>query len=652
MRVLLVHMPWGALERPALGLSLLEAGLLERGFDCRTLYLNMRLAERIGSATYNWITHDLPHVAFAGEWLFTEALHGADAERDRGYLRRVLRDTWQLDDAMLARLRAARLQVEPFLAEALAAVDWGAVDVVGFTSTFEQNLASLALARRIKLKYPRVMTAFGGANWEGPMGQAYHRAFPFVDLAFSGEADVSFPRVLQELKQHPRAGTSRTDALRRIDGVVFRDHHGGSVATGPAEPVESMDTLPIPSYEPYFQARAGSPAAQEVAPVLLFEASRGCWWGAKSHCTFCGLNGHSMGYRSKSPGRLLKELSQLFEQWPCPSVEAVDNILDMGYFDTVLPALERLAPPGPVFFEVKANLKRHHVAQLARSKVMRIQPGIESLSDGILALMRKGTTALRNVQLLKWCREYGVAADWNLLYGFPGETDEDYDAMHALLPLIGHLQAPGACGSIRLDRFSPYFSAPASFGLSKVRALPVYQYLYPHGLLDVNQVAYYFEFDYGPDVQPAHRARDVVALANAWRDAGDNGTLQAMPHVDGGLVMRDTRACARAATQRFDARERCVLERIDEIASVAQVRRALQARFAEDRFEDASVEVFLDHLVEIGLALKRGDGEVPRYLGLALMSLPLRPALEAASRRQGGIAAIPVSTTTPAAVAA
>ena len=45
----------------------------------------------------------------------------------------------------------------------------------------------------------------------------------------------------------------------------------------------------------------------------------------------------------------------------------------------------------------------------------RIQPGIESLSDHVLKLMRKGTTALQNIQLLKWCREYGVQPEWNLL---------------------------------------------------------------------------------------------------------------------------------------------------------------------------------------------------------------------------------------------
>ena len=40
----------------------------------------------------------------------------------------------------------------------------------------------------------------------------------------------------------------------------------------------------------------------------FFETSRGCWWGERMHCTFCGLNGATMSYRSKSPRRAVDEL--------------------------------------------------------------------------------------------------------------------------------------------------------------------------------------------------------------------------------------------------------------------------------------------------------------------------------------------------------
>ena len=89
MRVVLVNMPWGALERPALGISLLKAGLVAQGVACEVRYLNMLFADLIGAERCRRITHDLPHIAFIGEWLFTEALYGPDAARDGGVDRRL-----------------------------------------------------------------------------------------------------------------------------------------------------------------------------------------------------------------------------------------------------------------------------------------------------------------------------------------------------------------------------------------------------------------------------------------------------------------------------------------------------------------------------------------------------------------------------------
>ena len=625
MKVILVHMPWGALERPALGLSLLQAHLQQLAVACEVCYLNMAFADRIGADDCQWITHDLPHIAFAGDWLFTEALYGRDAERDAGFINDILRRDWRLTEAQIVRLLRVRSQIEPFIEAALRSTDWGSADLVGFTSTFEQNIASLAFAQRLKRHYPDLAIAFGGANWEAGMGEELHRAFDFVDYSCSGEADTSFPMLVEAL-QAPAA--DRGQQLRLIPGLVFREA-GTSVATGPGAPVELMDTLPFPVFDDYFRSREVSVSAREVAPVLLFEGSRGCWWGAKSHCTFCGLNGHSMHYRSKSGPRVLDELRYLIDRWPCPSIEAVDNILDMGYFKTVLPVLEKTDLPGPLFFEIKANLKRHHVAALKRASILRIQPGIESMSDHVLGLMRKGTTALRNVQLLKWCREYGVSVDWNLLYGFPGETDQDYRDIMDLLPKIRHLQLAGACGPIRLDRFCPYFNQPEAFGIVNVRPMPVYRYLYPVDGLRHEHIGYYFHFDYAPGFEPSAVAHEAAALAEALRDAPGQGSLQAVALLDGGLHLRDTRPGARVSALRLSVFERRIVERIDEVVSLRQVMQALASSFRDEQFDEQQVRWFLSDLVDLDMALT--DGE--HFLGLALMPASIRPSLERASRR-------------------
>src|SRR5262245_35507067 len=305
--VLLISMPFGALERPALSLGILKAHCRRLDVPCDTRYFTFDFAERVGIGDYMWLNSEaVPYTAFAGDWLFTTALYGARPHSDSAYVDEVLKRTWHMNDVDLARIRRMRHHVGPFLDACLRAVPWDDFTLVGFTSIFQQNIASLALAAQLKRHHPQVTIAFGGANWEEVMGVALQRMFPFVDLVFSGEADESFPTVL----------ASRRDG-RGIEGVrgVTMASRNGLAELAPAERIKSMDDVPVPDFDDYFEQLGASTAAGVVSPSLLVETARGCWWGERSHCTFCGLNGATMAFRSKSPDRVLDEFTALQQRY-------------------------------------------------------------------------------------------------------------------------------------------------------------------------------------------------------------------------------------------------------------------------------------------------------------------------------------------------
>jgi ribosomal peptide maturation radical SAM protein 1 len=613
----------GALERPAFGLSLLKARLGDSGVPCDVRYLNFAFAEFVGAADYQWVMTDLPYTAFAGDWAFTRTLYGERPEADRRYVDEVLRATWRLPEEDVARILRVRRFTTPFIDHCLAAVPWEEYAVIGFTSTFEQNIASLALARRVKEAHPRVAIAFGGANWEAVMGLELHRQFPFVDYVCSGEAEESFPALVRAI-----AGSEPVTAVAaRIPGVVYR-RAGESIATGPPAIARDLDALPVPDYSDYFRDLAESSATSGVTPTLLFESSRGCWWGAKSHCTFCGLNGGTMAFRSKSASRVLAELDTLTARWKLDRLETVDNIMDMKYFKEVLPALAQAGKPWRLFYEVKANLSRHQVALLRDAGVYRIQPGIESLSDHVLRLMRKGTTGLRNIQLLKWCREYGIEADWNLLYGFPGETPDDYARTLELLPSVRFLGPPAACGPVRLDRFSPYHDAPAAFGLVHVRPLATYRHLYPFDENALGRIAYYFDYDFTSDADLRSCAGAVVAYVEAWRMNPEAGSLTAIEQPDGSLALRDTRVGATVPEVVLTGPDRAAYVYCDELRTTRAVVDRLWWEFPDIEITDAQVVEFLDSLVANRLMVTDGV----HYLSLAIR-VPEISAAEGPPRR-------------------
>ena len=192
---------------------------------------------------------------------------------------------------------------------------------------------------------------------------------------------------------------------------------------------------------------------------------------------FCGLNGSNMAFRSKSANRSLEELDYLTKRYPDKPVSVVDNILDMRYFKDFIPRLTERATPLELFFEVKANLRKEQVRQLRAAGVTMIQPGIESLSDPILKLMKKGVKAIQNIQLLKWCKEIGMRAEWNILWGFPQEPAEEYERMAHMIPLISHFQPPISASPLRLDRFSPNYDTSEQMGFKNVRPYPSYNYI-------------------------------------------------------------------------------------------------------------------------------------------------------------------------------
>lgn len=531
-RVLLLSMPWHALDRPSLGLGLLQAGLRREGVPCDVRHLGFRLADVIGLEDYLWVLDALPDTAFAGDWLFTAALYGERPDADADYAETVLRRTWGLGETAVNRLRRVRAHCEPFLAGCLASIPWHEYDVVGFTSTFEQNIASLALARRVKRAHPRIVTVFGGANWEGEMGHELHARFPFVDVVCSGEADVSFPALLRRLAE----GGDPAD----VPGLVVR-RDGASVRTRPAPPIADLDRLPVPCFDDFLADRAASRIARDLPVHLPMETSRGCWWGMRHHCTFCGLNGGTMAYRAKSPQRALAEIRELTGRYGVTALNVADNILDMRYFTTLLPALAAEGAPAELFYEVKANLTAAQVRLLAAAGVRRMQPGLESLSDHVLALMRKGTTALRNVQLLKWCAEFGVSPHWGLLYGFPGETPEDYEDIRALIDAIDFLPPPKGVYPLRLDRFSPYHSDPEGFGITAVRPMAVYRHLYPFPEPSLRRIAYFFDYAHADGRDPLTYAAPALDRVREWMEGGPRGALILLRHADGDHVLLDTR---------------------------------------------------------------------------------------------------------------
>jgi ribosomal peptide maturation radical SAM protein 1 len=603
-------MPFAPLSRPSISLSLLRDGVRRRGIEAAILYGTLRLADVLGPGLYRRIQEFPDATAFLGDWLFSRALFGGPGSLD-DYLRDVLGPGDGTAATLLpggtaadvrGLLEALQARAESFLRALLDEVLSRQPAVVGFTSTFQQHVAALALAARLKRARPDLVVVFGGANCQGVMGLETIRQFPWIDFVVSGEGDLVFPDLVEAVlagrRPGPRPGLYVGDDVRTTPGAT----------PSTAELVHDLDGLPFPDYDDYVQQlRACRFAAREpITPAIPFETARGCWWGQIRHCTFCGLNGQSMAFRKKSQSRALAEVDQLRAKYPGSELAATDNILDLGYFDAFVPGLAER--PGPlVFYEVKANLRKAQLEALARAGIRLIQPGIESLSDHVLGLMRKGVRAVQNIQLLKWCKGLGIRPAWSLLYGFPGERPEEYARMAALVPLISHLPPPQGIGRIRLDRFSPNFERSAELGFANVRPVAAYRHIYPFEDAVLASLAYYFDYDYRDGQDPEAYVGPLRAAVEAWVERDGADTL-AMVEAAGDVVVFDGRPGRRTPVLRLGGLYRRVLLACD----TARTASSLEAdeTVVQAAGDAARIPGVLGELVEQGFVLQVGASYV------------------------------------------
>ena len=582
--VLLIVPPFASIWYPSLAAHILQACVQHTGISVDVLYANMLLATVIGEEAYEKVAAE--SVAMAGERFFARcafalpplghgAAHAFDPHRiygeERGELYSSLwPDGHAATGGIVQPITLEELQhweqITPAWIEQVATIiGQRGYRIVGCTTTFQQTNASIALLNRIKELYPAITTVLGGANCEGEMAEGLYALQTRIDYIFSGESEATFPDFVRAILTGHRPDSS----------IVY------------GHPVQHMDDLPWLTSDDFFQQR--KTYLPHSVPLyttwLTYETSRGCWWGQKNHCTFCGLNGEGMGFRHKSPDRMIRELRALLHVSPTNNISMTDNIMPHTYFKTLLSRLSKELPEANVFYEQKANLSFEDIVALKHAGVHTIQPGIEALSTPLLKLMRKGVTARQNLMLLRYCRIAGVHLLWNLICGFPRDEVAMYQQTMDLVPLIPHLQPPSGLWHLSIDRFSPYFFQPEVHQVTNLRPQAVYRDILP-AHANIDQIAYHFLGDYPSDT---HRCIDLIRTLSAalrtWTHAWHQD-YQTRPELkiclhEGQYVLIDTRNLLHTEPLRYldDAEAHLLMNARPQTASPAE-HQAVQRKLA------------------------------------------------------------------------
>lgn len=604
--IALVSPPWPVYSQPSIQLGTLKAYLIKHfpklRVDAHHFYL--QVAKAIGYGVYQDISERL----WSAECFFGALMYPERHEVIEKLFYRETRKRPNLAQLDFGKIVAIlRDMSDEFIRE----VEWGQYGLAGFSICLCQLTSGLYLLKRIKEDHPDLSVVVGGSGLGGNPGPGFFHAFPQVDFLIPGEGERPLANLIHRLK----TATSR-ESIRGVPGIITRDSTSNEPDLSSSQ-LTSLDGLPPPDYDDYFRILQTFDPTHRFFPTLPAEMSRGCWWRrsaakGQSGCAFCNLNLQWNGYRAKEPGRIASEVDFLTSRYKVLSVTFVDNVLPARGAREIFPELSHLGKDLRLFGEIRPSTSKSLLQLMKTAGFHDVQIGIEALSTRLLKKMNKGSTALRNLEIMRNCQEIGLASNSNLILEFPGSDLQDVEETMRCLEFAQPFQPlKGVC--FWLGAGSPIFRNPRSFGLKATYNHPNYRILFPPNVVDSLQ--FIIQEFRGERAQQRKLWLPVKARLSEWKRAHeefrrDNHDEAPLSYRDGRsfLVIRQRRLGLPLITHRVSGTSREIYLYCLRVRSVRSIRKHFQ-KLSED-----TLLPFLRMMVEKRLMFQEGEN----YLSLAI----------------------------------
>ncbi|MEJ2102708.1 MAG: RiPP maturation radical SAM C-methyltransferase, partial [Desulfobacterales bacterium] len=305
------------------------------------------------------------------------------------------------------------------------------------------------------------------------------KKFPEIDLVVNGEGEMPLYHIVEHLKRTPHSLNSI-----KIQGVITKVMGSDSKGAASFSQLETLSRLPRPDYDSYFNLLKTFNARKTFFPTLPVEISRGCWWkgavgaGKVAGCAFCNLNLQWSGYRCKSASQVVSEIDYLTRRYQTLSVALMDNVLPKRDTIKIFKQIGNLKKDLRLFGEVRATTTWTELKALRDCGMREVQIGIEALSSRLLKKLRKGTTAIQNIEIMKNCEALDIRSISNLILQFPASDEQDVSETLKTLEFVLPFY-PLKAVDFWLGLGSPVWQQPKKYGLKAVFNHPNWAYLFP-----------------------------------------------------------------------------------------------------------------------------------------------------------------------------
>lgn len=239
-----------------------------------------------------------------------------------------------------------------------------------------------------------------------------------ADYVLLGEAEYTLRDLVADIE---KGGDGKG-----VKGLAFLDENGDLIKTAKRPVIKSLDDLPDPAWdlvniEPYRRIWENKHGYFS----LNIATTRGCPF----KCNWCAKPIYGNRYNSRSPERVVDEMSLLQDQFKVDHFWMCDDIF--GLKPGWVKAFNRIIKEKGRSFKYKIQsrvdllLKEDTIRELAESGLETVWLGAESGSQKILDAMDKGTDVSEIYEAAEKLKAQGIRVAFFLQFGYLGEEKAD-----------------------------------------------------------------------------------------------------------------------------------------------------------------------------------------------------------------------------------
>ena len=286
--------------------------------------------------------------------------------------------------------------------------------VVGLTATTSTIENALEYVKLVKENLPDSLTVIGGPHTTFMPAETL-KSSKELDAVVIGEGERTMVDMVKNL-------IDNNNALRNVKGIAFKENDNIRI-NPPQELIRDLDSIPYPArhlipFESY------STTKDKSSDMIT---SRGCVFSCK-YCSSSRIMGKK--FRTRSPENVVDEIEHLIEKYKLEKIAFMDDTFMLNKRRANAIADEINSRDLDIGFVASSRVDmvdKNLLEHLKNAGLNTLYYGVESGSQRILDLMKKGITLKQAETAVRTAKDMGIEVLTSFILGFPGETRQEMD---------------------------------------------------------------------------------------------------------------------------------------------------------------------------------------------------------------------------------